>query len=720
MNKKILSMSIIGILMLITTLMSATAEIGVNWTEATASANWTARYSYRAIVFDGKMWVMGGNNGDPSYTNYNDVWYSTDGSNWTEATSNASWIPRQAFGLIAFDNKMWVMGGVDDLGNALNDVWYSTDGSNWTEATTSANWTTRARHEALTYDNKMWVMGGLDNFSTPLNDVWYSADGINWVNATNSASWNARSHFHALVFDNKMWIISGFNYGNDIWYSTDGENWTQTNNSISFSRGGHASVVINNKMWVMGGYDGNYKNDVWYSDDGIIWTQATTSADWSVRSYFRALNYDNKTWVLGGSPDGGTTALNDVWYSEVSAISCSVCNETCSPCGGGCTATDMTSMFAGVTDFDTTIGDITAWNTSCITSMLDLFYNSDFNQAIGSWDTSSVTDMSFMFYGDVLFNQDISLWNTSNVLYMNDMFNNAFAFNQDISTWDTSSVTTTNRMFNTANAFNQPLGTWDMSSVTDMDYMFVTTPLFNQNLTTWDTSSVTTMQGVFADSNFNGDISGWDTSSVTTMVEMFYANPTFNQNIGMWDISQVSDMTNMFLLDTLPTTTYDAILNGWSNQIVQNGVTFFAGNSQYSNCTIGGGEAGKNILSTNYSWSIYDGGQNTSFICPTNCTPNWTCDTYGSCNSSNIMPCNSMADINFCGESFTGNIKDYDMNCTYPTSPIIYREANDVTGATIDTGVKMIVGFKAIAFLFGIVIASVGIAFAFRKLIIKK
>ena len=45
------------------------------------------------------------------------------------------------------------------------------------------------------------------------------------------------------------------------------------NNAASFSgRYGHASVVFDNNMWVIGGRDElGRKNDVWFSEEGISW-----------------------------------------------------------------------------------------------------------------------------------------------------------------------------------------------------------------------------------------------------------------------------------------------------------------------------------------------------------------------------------------------------------------------------------------------------------------
>ena len=48
--------------------------------------------------------------------------------------------------------------------------------------------------------------------------------------------------------------------------------WQQAITSAGWpGRSLHSSLVYNNKMWVIGGYDGNDKNDVWDSTNGINW-----------------------------------------------------------------------------------------------------------------------------------------------------------------------------------------------------------------------------------------------------------------------------------------------------------------------------------------------------------------------------------------------------------------------------------------------------------------
>jgi surface protein len=342
------------------------------------------------------------------------------------------------------------------------------------------------------------------------------------------------------------------------------------------------------------------------------------------------------------------------WTITDGGITCDVCSEVCSPCGGGCTATSMNGMFEGVQDF-TAVGDITGWDTSCITDMTAMFRNSgfnqdisswntgnvvdmdymfygadSFNQPIGSWDTGSVTDMSFMFY-NTPFDQDLSLWDTADVVDMQQMFKFAYNFNQDISSWDTSSVQNMNGMFSYATLFDQDISGWDVSAVTDMSYMFEETQEFNQPIGSWYISSVTDMSGMFSGATaFNMPLYDWNPALVGNMASMFEGASSFNQPIGSWDVSNVqsfnsmfsgatsfdqdlsgwipvsvNDFSGMFAGVTLSTANYDQLLLGWSSVGVNHGMTFDGGDSQYS---FAGLSARDNELIGNYGWTIDDGG----------------------------------------------------------------------------------------------------------------
>jgi len=196
---------------------------GISWTQATANAQWAKRASQGGVVFNGKMWIYGGIDG---ITYFNDVWYSSDGTTWTKATTNAQWVARAYPGAVVFNNKMWVTAGTTTgaAAGGVNDVWYSSDGTTWTKATTNAQWIGRYGQSVISYNTKILLMMGRDTAGIEVNDVWYSSDGISWTSTINNAEWIGRYISRAEVFNNKIWIMGGQENAsgadkNDVWYT---------------------------------------------------------------------------------------------------------------------------------------------------------------------------------------------------------------------------------------------------------------------------------------------------------------------------------------------------------------------------------------------------------------------------------------------------------------------------------------------------------------------
>jgi surface protein len=248
--------------------------------------------------------------------------------------------------------------------------------------------------------------------------------------------------------------------------------------------------------------------------------------------------------------------------------------------------TDMSQMFAN-SNFNQPLNN---WDVSNVTNMREMFANSNFNQPISNWNVSSVTHTLGMFFGSI-FNQPLSNWDVSNVTNMAGMFSNSY-FNQPLSNWDVSNVTNMAKMFSNS-SFNQPLSNWDVSNVTNMSYMFANSN-FNQPLSSWGVSNVTNMSYMFSNSNFNQQLSNWNVSSVTNMSYMF-SNSNFNQQLSNWNVSSVTNMSRMFhfaqsfnqdlrdwvfnpfvALDFFIAATslnieyYDALLQSFNNQNLQN------------------------------------------------------------------------------------------------------------------------------------------------------
>ena len=195
---------------------------GATWTQETAAAGWSGRFGHSSVVYGSKLWVIGGNDG--SYQD--DVWSSSDGATWTQVTiSGGSWSGRLGHSVVVFDDKLWVIGGYryDSSHIYLNDVWSSTDGASWTQATASAAWSGRRYHSSVVYDDKLWVLGGYrfdGSNNVYLADVWSSSDGASWTEETPSDAWSGRSGHSSVVFGGYLWVLGGTEGGNllnDVW-----------------------------------------------------------------------------------------------------------------------------------------------------------------------------------------------------------------------------------------------------------------------------------------------------------------------------------------------------------------------------------------------------------------------------------------------------------------------------------------------------------------------
>ena len=297
----------------------STRDIEFNTVPVTTNAEFPERYLHSAVVFQDKMWVIGGS--DSNYEELNDIWFSTNnGKSWETISNNVPFSKRLGHTLTVYDNKMWVIAGKSANNDYKNDIWFSEDGENWVFLTDSAEFTARHGHTSVVFDNKLWVIGGFDVNGDRQNDVWSSTNGIFWNQETNAAPFNGRGNHTSVAFDNKIWVIGGGSR-NDVWSSPDGITWTEENPFAPFTpRTGHTTVVFDNKMWVIGGIDNQDKkqDDVWYSKDGITWTEVPDNAPFLGRMFHTSVVFNNKIWVIAGNANldgriGNGEQINDVW-----------------------------------------------------------------------------------------------------------------------------------------------------------------------------------------------------------------------------------------------------------------------------------------------------------------------------------------------------------------------------------------------------------------------
>ncbi len=262
---------------------------GINWTFVPSNAPNTCEQNI--VVFNNKMWIVSssginqgyycGNIGYPQSHLYS----SPDGITWTAQTSVAPWGYLDWSSAVVFQGKIIVMGGRGyNSMYSRNTIWSSTDGTSWTHVDTDqstagiqdAPWGPRDNFTSLVFNNKIWILGGRYGNGTIeqailTDDIWSSTNGINWTLELANPPWSRHYQYSggpylkgilfghsSFVLNNKMFIVHGKEpsqicntpgncglYG-QIWSSPDGLNWTQvipTGDPIP-SRYGLSTVVV--------------------------------------------------------------------------------------------------------------------------------------------------------------------------------------------------------------------------------------------------------------------------------------------------------------------------------------------------------------------------------------------------------------------------------------------------------------------------------------------
>jgi hypothetical protein len=196
---------------------------GIRWTQESTVTPFSKRQLFSDVVaFKDKLWVIGGGGAVyHPFRAYNDVWSSSDGRSWTRATDQAPWPPRIWNSSAVYKNRIWFLGGfrAEPTWNNFNDVWYSADGADWRQLVTEHVWAPRHEFSLYVFDDKLWMVGG--NAWPLQNDVWYlEIKGLTFTSqpvieeiAGNEYTYRARTDFNKSggklfyrLFDAPPWL----------------------------------------------------------------------------------------------------------------------------------------------------------------------------------------------------------------------------------------------------------------------------------------------------------------------------------------------------------------------------------------------------------------------------------------------------------------------------------------------------------------------------------
>lgn len=241
---------------------------GLHWQQRIAKAPWAGRAGLSAVSFKGEIYVMAGSfnddsaivGGPPLRVYFNDVWKSRDGEHWVQVTARAPWAPRAGGVALVKDGYLWMIGGEDGFlceptrpercPPYFNDVWRSRDGAHWEQVKLAEpRWSPRPGHQVVVVYDHFVLFGGFgispdptDPFraSNPM-DIWVSRDGARW-HRVSQTPWNARSpadvkyDFKALTvttgrFNLRQQVLT-FGGDRETFDFADPGNWLRVDNDV--------------------------------------------------------------------------------------------------------------------------------------------------------------------------------------------------------------------------------------------------------------------------------------------------------------------------------------------------------------------------------------------------------------------------------------------------------------------------------------------------------
>ncbi len=289
-----------------TTQLSDTTYV---WTKLLDSADWKKNYNFQMFSNRDTLWIFhpDGN------------WFSINGSNWTKSQLNNSIYNLAFLDYVQFNETVLGLGHFE--GNIEQftfkpEIYKTSDFKNWVTLSKKSNLPNRFFYHPFVFDHKIWIIGGEDK-QTKYADIWNSPDGITWTKQKENLPFGKRSGSQIVSLNGKLYLLD-----NDVWTSTDGLNWQIVTDEIVKGEQifGYSAQVFDNKIWLLGcNRNGQFSSQVLCSSDGKNWQ--TQNAPWLPRGGIASTVYQNKIFMTGGKY-GGTPNHpnfrydNDVWMLE--------------------------------------------------------------------------------------------------------------------------------------------------------------------------------------------------------------------------------------------------------------------------------------------------------------------------------------------------------------------------------------------------------------------
>jgi N-acetylneuraminic acid mutarotase len=177
-----------------------------SWTTMTPML--TARGGFGVAVVDGKIYAIGGLNGNDLPVSINEE-YNPQTNEWTSKTPMPT--PRSGFAITVYQNKIYIIGGSVGYGYVGNNEVYDPVSNTWETKTSMP--TPRADLSANLVNDKIYLIGGKKYSSAA---PFFNETNINEVYDPANDSWSPKTPvptavqgYASAVFNDKIYVMGG-------------------------------------------------------------------------------------------------------------------------------------------------------------------------------------------------------------------------------------------------------------------------------------------------------------------------------------------------------------------------------------------------------------------------------------------------------------------------------------------------------------------------------
>jgi hypothetical protein len=418
----------------------------------------------KAVAYNGRIIVTGGYTGVSYSPSTFSAKIKSDGSLGSWQTNTAMTTGRSNHSSVVYNGYIYVIGG--DNGTMLTSIEYApiySSGSIGAWKTSSALSTGFKQHTSVVYGGYIYTLGGY--MGTYRDYVQYAKIDVSGVVGTSTTSPNlfpsesskgktytGRQGAASVAYNGYIYVLGGYDSSqntyvfNSVIYAplnNDGSigSWSITT-SFTSGRQRFAAVAYNNYMYILGGRDPttstNY-NDVQYApinSTGTLGAWVATTSFTTARENHSAVAYNGYLYVLSG--DASPTLLKDVQYASISATGTVGAWSTTTPVtgdhaeGGAVIVKGRMYVIGGSgtqpIEYGTinTTGTISSWSTTINT---DAWRSGVVAYKDKIYTTGGINFDTRVQFATVNSDGTLSAWNTTTSLNVSRVYSNTVAYN---------------------------------------------------------------------------------------------------------------------------------------------------------------------------------------------------------------------------------------------------------------------------------------------------